>query len=376
MIKPIDKYIIKKSEKKWSLNNKPQKKNYSNIICIPSYAEYNFNEPTLQSIAKQNSLLLKNTLIIIVINNSSNCNQHIIDSNNKTIQIINKYSIRLEIYYVNAFKNKYELPQKFAGVGLARKIGFDIGLNYSNINTIFYSLDADTIISNNYLKKINNYYSQKSIEAAVINFSHQKSSSINQENAIKKYEQFLKSTSLKMKKAGSPYYYHSIGSTITCKATTYASVGGMPKKKATEDFYFLQAIAKYKKIHTIKDILVYPSSRISERVYLGTGYRMKQSQNGFNIDNLNFNNLSFKILENWLKIGTKGYKKTINNIISQSKNIHSKFPDFLIKEKIELSWNGIQKSSPTEIHFINQFHRWFDALKTLKLLKTFSKQTQ
>ena len=48
----------------------------------------------------------------------------------------------------------------------------------------------------------------------------------------------------------------------------------MNTKKATEDFYFLQAIAKYTKVHKIKDCLVHPSSRNENRVYLGTGFRI------------------------------------------------------------------------------------------------------
>ena len=49
---------------------------------------------------------------------------------------------------------------------------------------------------------------------------------------------------------------------------TYAAVGGMPKKKATEDFYFLQSLAKYTDIKQIKKVLVFPSSRNDQRVYL------------------------------------------------------------------------------------------------------------
>ena len=149
----------------------------------------------------------------------------------------------------------------------------------------------------------------------------------------------------------------------------------MPKKKATEDFYFLQAISKYKKIHLIKDILVYPSSRISDRVYLGTGYRMKQAEAGYDVEKLYFDNVSFEILEKWLNLGIRGYNLSIDKILLSAKKINLKLFFFLKKEKIEYVWNGIQNSSPTEKHYVGQFHRWFDGLKTLKLLKIFSRKT-
>ena len=47
--------------------------------------------------------------------------------------------------------------------------------------------------------------------------------------------------------------------------------------------------------------------------------------------------------------------------------------EFLIYEGIETIWSNLQSSSPTEDHFIQQVHRWFDGLKTIRLLKYFTK---
>ena len=48
-----------------------------------------------------------------------------------------------------------------------------------------------------------------------------------------------------MHNANSHYGYVSLGPTITCLSQTYVDIGGMVNKKATEDFYFLQQLAKY-----------------------------------------------------------------------------------------------------------------------------------
>ena len=45
-----------------------------------------------------------------------------------------------------------------------------------------------------------------------------------------------------------------MGSTIICSINAYIAVGGMVAKQATEDFYFLQQLAKYDNIHQIKNI--------------------------------------------------------------------------------------------------------------------------
>ena len=367
----INKYLIKRSEKKWHLEPKPNNEKFSFIICIPSYSEDKYIKKTLQSIKKQNKTLLKTTLIIIVINNGPNEHNKIISSNKKTITIIKLFK-SLNICFVDAFSKGNELPKKYAGVGFARKIGLDLSLTFCNKNTILCNLDADALISKNYLETIKQFYNKNNSSSAVVNFKHvpSKSNKINQ--SIKIYEQFLKITSKNLKSANSPYYYHSIGSTITCTSLAYASVGGMSKKIATEDFYFLESLAKYRSVEIIENILVFPSSRISERVYLGTGYRMKQSDSGFDLNKLFFDDSTFIILKKWLLLGKNCKDYKIQIVLSKAKNIDINLPKFLINEKIEFIWEGLQKSSPSNKHFELQFHRWFDALKTLRLLKFYS----
>ena len=368
----IKKYLLKRAENKWKLQPTPKKNNYSFVICIPSYCEDQYIDKTLNSICNQNSNILKKTLIIIVINNGPNKNRKTLESNLKTIAIIKSFSL-LNICIVDAFTSGNELPQKQAGVGLARKIGLDLSLKFCDKDSILCNLDADTIISPYYLKTIEKYYKQNNSYAAVINFSHYQSKNQKLTEAIKVYEKFIKHTSKNLKKSNSPYYYHSIGSTITSTALAYAAVGGMTKKIATEDFYFLESLSKYRSVDIIEDILVFPSSRISDRVYLGTGYRMKQSNSGFDLNKLFFNDQIFILLKKWLELGTNCKNKHINFVLMEAKKIHSDLPIFLNNEKIKNVWIGLQKSSPTEKHFIMQFHRWFDALKTLRFLKYYSK---
>jgi hypothetical protein len=147
----------------------------------------------------------------------------------------------------------------------------------------------------------------------------------------------------------------------------------MPRKKATEDFYFLQELAKFSGVHTIPDILVYPSSRPVSRVYLGTGFRMAQTQRGFEIKKLHYSKHAFTLLHKWIALGTTAWKMNLVDLLDKTGSQNKKLKNFLVKEGIENIWNSLQSSSPSENHFIRQFHRWFDGLKTIRLLKHFTK---
>ena len=69
------------------------------------------------------------------------------------------------------------------------------------------------------------------------------------------------------------------------------------------------------------------------------------------------------------------HQKRLNillKLLIDIKSIHPHIIDFLKIEGIETIWSKIQNNAPSELHFKKQFHRWFDGLKTIRLLKHFS----
>tara|TARA_B100002051_G_scaffold155800_1_gene147367 strand:+ start:2279 stop:3403 length:1125 start_codon:yes stop_codon:yes gene_type:complete len=345
-------------------------KKFNYFIVIPCFNEFDFIDNTLFSISKQNKALLDKTLLIIVINNSNN-DSHLIFKNNLNTYnklINNQYNINLLL--IDAFSDGFAIPDKNAGVGFARKIGLDHSLKYYKDNSsILCLLDADTIVNENYLEVINNFY-KPDINAAVINFKHQKSKNKIIEEGIRKYENTIKNIANKISKTGSPYGYVSMGSTITCNIRTYISVGGMNTKKATEDFYFLQAIAKYTKVHKIKDCLVHPSSRNENRVYLGTGFRINEYIKSKTFKNLNFSNSSYKSIQKIISLTSNNWKTDSKEFF---KLLKSKIDDdsynFLINHNFMKRWENFKKNTKSKQQFLLFFHQWFDALKIMKLLK-------
>tara|TARA_B100000427_G_C15014854_1_gene379930 strand:- start:22 stop:525 length:504 start_codon:yes stop_codon:yes gene_type:complete len=161
-----------------------------------------------------------------------------------------------------------------------------------------------------------------------------------------------------------------MGSTIACNIKSYLACGGMNTKKATEDFYFLQALAKYTKIHKINDILVFPSSRQENRVYLGTGFRMNEYSENKTFKNLEFSDESFLEISNIIKIIDKYWKKDYEKIIIElKKTLNKKSVQFLVKKDLKNIWNKFKNNSNNKRQFNIFFHQWFDALSIIKLLK-------
>ena len=363
----LKKYLNKKAEKDWQLLIRPPQKKYDSFIIVPAKAELKNIPQLLDSISNQKKDYLKKCLIIIVINSSSDDSNKIVENNNQTIKYLSDNVFNFDLSYVDA-----TLPLKNSGVGLSRKIGGDLALNYCKESSIICYTDADVILSHDYLNKIIDYYSKHDCGCAIVGFKHQKNDEPMIEKSIQDYERFLLKTAEYLKNSGSPYGYVSLGSCMTCTASGYIAVGGMNRMKATEDFYFLQELTKhFKEMNIIKNKLVYPSSRLSSRVYLGTGYRMKQSSEGFNINELYFSKDSFKNLKEMLNIIKKSYKLDLRELLIKTDKV-SNLNNFLKEQGIERIWESLIKNID-ENNFIPQFHRWFDGLKTIKFLKYYSK---
>ena len=346
---------------------------FNQAIVIPAYSEFEFLPDTLGSINQNKSELLKQTIVVVVVNNAINSPQSVKENNQLTLQklIGNNYQFALAV--IDAASTNLALPLKHAGVGLARKIGMDLTLPYlASPQSLIFCTDADTKVSPDYLSKIKQYFKADDASAAVIGFRHLESSDIANNDYIEQYEKFLKTTAEKMQRAGSPYGYVSMGSTIVCTAEAYCAVGGMPRKKATEDFYFLQELTKYCGVHNIPETLVFPSPRPISRVYLGTGFRMEQMQNGFDLAKLYYSEGAFGYLSQWLQLGSIAWKVPLHKLLNNISDIHPHLVEFLKLEGIEDVWSKIQNNAPSETHFKEQFQRWFDGLKTIRFLKRFT----
>jgi len=346
-------------------------KNFDFFIVIPCYNEYDYLFKTLDSINKQNPLLLEKTLVVIVVNNSVKSNSNVKHNNEKTFDKLIGLNYSFEFVSIDCFSTETSFKDELAGVGLARKVGMDFSLKFiKDLNSIICSLDADTIIDKNYLDSIYNNFKKDKMNAAVVNFKHQNSSNSIIEEGIRKYELILKEIAENIEKTGSPYGYVSMGSTIVCNAKAYVAVGGMNTKKATEDFYFLQSLAKYTKVHKIKNVLVFPSSRGENRVYLGTGFRMGEYLKNKSFKNLNFTQDSYIEIKKILDIINLHWNDNSDLILKKlTCNLNKKSMNFLLNKNICNVLEKFKANAKSKRQFILFFNQWFDALTIMKFLK-------
>lgn len=157
------------------------------------------------------------------------------------------------------------------GVGLARKLGCDVGLAliHAGVSTSPYlwTTDGDARVDENYFD-----ISNEPESAALLSpFQHAYDLKTLEGRALKAYDSFLHYYVAGLKYAGSPYAFHTIGSTIIVAAEAYAQVRGFPKREAGEDFYLLNKVAKVGCVRVRSTGVVTLSQRSSLRVPFGTG---------------------------------------------------------------------------------------------------------
>ena len=239
--------------------------------------------------------ILDDTLILVVVNNRPpelECASQIelmdqIENNALTLKWLEDKSenVAFPLAWIDASSPGHELPC-WGGVGLARKIGCDSVLAFllglknpvAFDDFIFFSLDADTIVSPDYLETAGHELMKSGCAGGVISFKHQKADSAESQAAIDEYEAFLNYYVEGLRWAGSPYAFHTIGSCICFTASGYIRANGFAaRRQAGEDFYFCVELAKTGGICEINKTMVFPSARISRRVPFGTGKRMAEA---------------------------------------------------------------------------------------------------
>ncbi|MFA5805264.1 MAG: hypothetical protein WC879_11525, partial [Melioribacteraceae bacterium] len=258
------------------------------------------------------------------------------------------------------------------GVGLARKIGMDLALtqfDYSNSGkNILICLDADCTVSNNYLESIIQAFKQSDTHTAYVQYEHILPKNESEQRAIICYEIFLRYYVLGLQYANSPFAFPTIGSTMICDYESYIKIGGMNKKKAAEDFYFMEKLAKITEIKKISAAKVYPSSRGSWRVPFGTGQRVNRFFAGTHNEYLLYNSKSFDVLKSWLKIYSSKEIFDADYYFKSASAIHKSLYDFLVQNSFEDTWNKILKNSKSDEQKQKQKQIWFDGFRTLKLI--------
>ena len=264
---------------------------------------------------------------------------------------------------------------KFAGAGMARKIGMDEAvrrLNEANKpDGIIVSLDSDCLVSGNYLERIETVFAENKLcFAATINFRHQfeEMDDSRQEQGIRMYEDYLHYYKQALDFAGFPNSIYTIGSAFAVRAEAYIKQGGMNRRQAGEDFYFLHKLTKLGRLFEITDAFVYPSGRVSDRVPFGTGAAMTKWMN--NTGDLTqtycfdaFLDLKqfFDKVGSFFKIDSGHYAEVLHPLPLT-------IQEYLTINSFEAKLAEINRNSSTPESFSKRFFQVFDAFQVLKFL--------
>ncbi|MCK4662933.1 MAG: glycosyltransferase [Bacteroidales bacterium] len=369
-----DKYFSKHQQYPFQITGTPDT-NLNLIVVIPC-----FNEPQLLN--SLNSIWNctrpeKSVEIIIVVNNSENSDISVKEQNKKTIfEVKNWIKNHFETSFRFFLITQLNLPEKFAGVGLARKIGMDEAINRFNIlnnqNGIIISFDSDSICETNYLTEIENHFRNfPKTNGCNIHFEHPVKGTEFPDKVyetIIQYEMYLRYFVQSLRFIGFPYAFHTVGSCFAVKASAYIKQGGMNRKQAGEDFYFLNKIFQLENFSELNTTKVKPSPRPSNRVPFGTGATIKNmTENKIN-ELLVYNFEAFVDLKYIFSRNNKLYKadkETINSFVkSCPKPIRKFIEQNNFTESIEEINNNVSNSKT----FTKRFYSYFNAFYIIKLL--------
>ncbi|MBO5763533.1 MAG: hypothetical protein J6R85_06635, partial [Lentisphaeria bacterium] len=270
------------------------------------------------------------------------------------------------LYWIDAASPGCEIS---GGVGEARRIGMDSALAQIPWekwgNAVIFSVDADAPAAPEYGAEVLRALQENPRCGAVAVGVRHRADDPAEEEAIRRYEQYLYDYRNRLRAAGSPYGFLTIGSAFAVRAETYAACGGMRIKAGGEDFYFLQAVRKIAEVCSVDKALIFPAGRPSGRVPFGTGPSVRSLMQGGSLPE--YSDRGFAALQKLLETATE-------ERLSQPEVFRDAlFPaalTYLEQNGFFPLWEKVRRNTPKRPGALRHaFDCWFDGLRTLQFLK-------
>ena len=397
----VEKYLNQYSETECTgLSNFPM--SYAHGLVVPVYRE---SRDVLARFANF-CTTCQNTLLILIVNRPNsdkdyqwathffNTDRELLgktlwQSNDQILQlreitptdtgVSDKHS-NSAVMLVDRCINGKPLPEK-QGVGLARKIGADILCRLIEdkkvASTWIFNTDADAHLPEDYFCAADN---ASNSAALVYPFRHCFDTSTIARLPTLLYEFSLHYYVNGLRRADSPYAYHTLGSIIAVDYLHYAKVRGFPKRAAAEDFYLLNKLAKTGTITSLEAPIIRLTARESTRVPFGTGPAVinlaaqsdPMAMPLYHPDSFCYLQLFLKLLATLAYHQHSGhFEQHIHNAIENSDNttVDSRVllkltEHFELVKALQHCFQHGKKPSTRLQHL----HHWFDGFKTLKLI--------
>ncbi len=345
------------------------------IVVIPAFCETDMTS-MLNSLWDSNRPKW-DVEVIVVVNYPEKSDESVIQSSLDGARNVQEW---IKVHHKAAFRvmliEAFNLPAKHAGAGLARKIGMDEAAyrfnRIGNAKGLIISFDADCDCDKNYFEAIE-YYSERFPSANGFNiyFEHPVAGNEYPDkvyNGIIRYELHLRYVNQFLRYAGFPHAYHTLGSAFAVRAGIYTAQGGMNRRKAGEDFYFLHKIIPLGNFYEINTTRVIPSPRPSERAPFGTGAAINKLLSAPDDVMMTYNPVSFIVLKDFFTVTGQFYKKSLSEINRLIENSREPVTGFLLKNNAAQAIDEINNNCTSIKTFTNRFFKWFDALRIVKYL--------
>lgn len=332
-------------------------------VAIPAINELGFIEKTIECLKNQS---WKNFKTYVCVNQPEDYHttpgkQHIVENNRKTLYYL-KNTENPGIEVIDRSSRGAGWANQNHGVGMARKVLMDIIAGKGNSDDIILSLDADTTFGEKYLESVVEQFESNPCATGLANpYYHPLTGNEKIDRAILRYEIYLRYYSLNMRFVGSPYHFTPLGSAMGTSIKMYRKINGITPKKSGEDFYFLQKLTKAGKVIMWNREIVKPGTRLSDRVFFGTGPALiKGIEKGWDAYPL-FHQESFETV-----------KKTIEKFPALFTHAASTPMDDFLKDYSGSKdlFEPLRKNSKSEKQFIRACHEKIDGLRILQFLKT------
>ena len=252
-------------------------------------------------------------------------------------------------------------PPKGHGIGFARKYLMDHISKIASAIDIIISMDADTVFSKEYFSSVaENLRINPAASAIAIPYYHRLTyNNLVLDRAMLRYEIYMRSFAINMWRIRSPYCFTALGSAIALPVWAYRASGGMTPKLSGEDFYFLQKIVKTGRLLHWNSEIVFPATRLSDRVFFGTGPALIKGIEG---DWSSYPVYNFRLFDKIAEL-----YKLFGPLYT--KDIETPLDDFLLRKFGELPWKALRRNFKSQDHFIRACYEKIDGLRILQFLK-------
>lgn len=262
------------------------------------------------------------------------------------------------------------------GAGLARKAGMDEAVrrfdSIDNPEGVIVSLDADCRVAKNYFTAIcNDLLKRKDRSACSIYFEHPVTGSDFPNSTYRNitlYELHMRYYIQGLKYSGFPYAFHTIGSAIAFKAGQYVRAGGMNRKQAGEDFYFIQKLVGMEGYFNLSSTTVFPSPRESSRVPFGTGPAMGRLMETNDGRLLTYNIDAFRELNYLFSKVPLFFGQDHQEIRAFYHTLPAGLKFFIFEKEWSDKIEELKANTSSAGSFIKRFFGWFNMFRIVKYM--------